>query len=369
MNQSRNQARPTGIYICPQRRTAAQNHRNIPHFPNTTTFGNRNLLTRPSNQRADLNSRRHPYCGQSSESSRTPPFHRHLPTPRRRKWYIPMNNRPRYIWTPMHHSMFPRRRPSPRRSKVKQQKPPRRDAAHATVPITYHSSFNSNKPIWEKASNQTTESPPHVIRDAPHWSSNIGVRLAPAILWLALSSLILLSTARTSHATQDTNPWNNHQRTETYTPHIDRTDQGLFLANMGKSAASYMFWTELYELDVNTLINQTLQIQQKPCQAQPPQRTFYDHSIDTIDYFDKYHNMTLCLNTDSSYLLTKSLREDLIDEQNELSKFIETRIENYDSDPQLRYERSEGLSIATAATSFFGNFLSLANLKHSRFIN
>ena len=89
MNQSRNQARPTGIYICPQRRTAAQNHRNIPHFPNTTTFGNRNLLTRPSNQRADLSNRRRPYCGQSSESSRTPPFHRHLPTPRRRKWYIP----------------------------------------------------------------------------------------------------------------------------------------------------------------------------------------------------------------------------------------------------------------------------------------
>ena len=297
MNQSRNQTRPTGIYVCPQRRTAAQNHRSIPHFPNTTTFGNRNLLTRPSNHRADLNSQRHPYCGRSRESSRPLPFHRHLPTPRKRKWYIPLNNRPRYIWTPMHHSIFPRRRPSPRRSKSKvKQKPQRRD------PITYHSSFNSNKPT----SNQT-ESPPHTTRDAPHWSSSIGVRLAPSILWLALSTLILLSTARTSHATQDIHPWNNHQRTETYTPHIDRTDQGLFLANMGKSAANYMYWTELYELDVNTLINQTLQIQQKPCEAQPPQRTFYDHSIDTIDYFDKYHNMTLCLNTDSSYLLTKSL--------------------------------------------------------------
>ena len=368
MNQSRNQARPTGIYLCPQKRTVARSHQgNFPHSPNMTTFGNRNSPTRHSSPRVGLSSQHPPYCGRSSENWRPLPFHQHLRTPRRRRWHIPMNNRPRYIWTPVHH-ISSRRRPSPRRKKVKKQKSPQKDAARATALTTSHSSYNSNKPIWEKVSNQTTEKPPHVIRDAPHWSSNFGVKLAPAILWLALSSLILLSTARTTHATQDTHPWSNHPRTKTFTPHVDRTDQGLFLHSMGKSASNYMFWTELYELDVNNLINQTLQIRQKPCHAEPPQRTFYEHSIDTIGYLDKYYNMTLCLNSDSSYLLTKSLRDDLIDEQNELSKFIETRIEHYDSDPQLRHERSEGLSIVSAASSFFGNFLSLANLKHSRFI-
>ena len=265
--------------------------------------------------------------------------------------------------------MTPWRRLKPgSKQRTKQRKPEK----HANRKKTSRASISSNcgkltsTALIRPNKNQTETRPPQTAptqarQPERHSFTKLGVRIVPALLW-AITSLILLSTVRPTQA-------NSQPRTNDFTPHIDRTDHGLFLNNIGKSSAKHLLWSEIYELDINNILNKTIELHSTAnCSAQPPQRRLQHKIPDIIDYIDRHRNFSLCLNLNSSNLLIKTLKQDLVQEQAELSRFVETRIRSYDPEIQDRHERSESFNLITAAGSLFGSFVSLTNLKHSRFI-